>query len=55
MNWTTRRFPRTSQAEPWRGVLTHHKRPLQQRVADWIFTATLSGGVAFLAFLYLSR
>lgn len=41
MNYTTRRFPRTSQAEPWRGVIEHHKRPLTERVASWIKTGAV--------------
>lgn len=31
MNTTTKRFPRTSQAEPWRGVITHYRAPLLLR------------------------
>ncbi len=41
MNWTTRRFPRTSQAEPWRGVVQHYRQPLHVRVAGWIKTAAM--------------
>lgn len=55
MNTTTKRFPRTSQAEPWRGVIEHYRRPLAERVADWIFTSALFGAIAVGAFLYLSR
>ena len=46
---STKRFARTSQAEPWRGVLTHHKRPLAERVSD-VLLATVLGicGAALL-------
>jgi hypothetical protein len=52
VNSTTRRFPRTSQAEPWRGVVTHYRRTLAERVAAWIkagaLLATLAGIGALL-------
>ena len=35
-NTTTKRFPRTSLAEPWRGVIEHHRAPLPQRLAGWL-------------------
>lgn len=38
-NTTTKRFPRTSQAEPWRGVIEHHRAPLTERLAGWLGTA----------------
>ena len=55
MNWTTRRFPRTSQAEPWRGVVQHFPPPLKQRVWNWIFTVSVSAGASVFAFYYLSK
>jgi hypothetical protein len=55
MNTTTRRFPRTSQAEPWRGVITYYPRPLSARVWDAIFVTVLATSSAVGVFLYLSR
>jgi len=36
MNHTTKTFPRRSMAEPWRGVIEHHRRPLAERVVGVI-------------------
>lgn len=55
MNTTTKRFPRTSQAEPWRGVITRHRRPLAERVADVIFATVLGICGAALLVHFLSR
>ena len=57
---STRRYSRTlleafPQHYAWRGVLTRHRRPLAERVADVVFTAALAAGAAVLAFMYLSR
>ena len=54
---TTRRYPRTTlQAWPGRypGSISHHKRPLAQRVADVIFTVTLAAGAGVALFYGLS-
>lgn len=55
MNITTKRFPRTSQREHWRGVITHHKRPMHERVADVIFATVLGVVGAALLVHFLSR
>lgn len=55
MNTTTKRFPRTSQAEPWRGVIEHYRRPLAERVADVIFATVLGVCGAALLVHFLAR
>lgn len=49
VNQTTRRFPRTSQPEPWRGVVTHYRRPRLIR------SALLAGaiGASLAAWLFI--
>jgi hypothetical protein len=54
---TTRRYPRsTLQAWPDRypGSISHYRRPLAQRVADVLFTATIAAGAAVMLFYGLS-
>jgi hypothetical protein len=54
---TTRRYPRTTlQAWPDRypGSISHHKRPMAQRIADALLAVTLAVGIAALLFYGLS-
>ena len=50
LNHTTKRFPRTSQADPWRGVITHYRAPLLLRwwrpLANVLFVLLMFGGLA---------
>jgi hypothetical protein len=52
------RFPR-SRLEAWPShypeSIEHHKRPLAQRVWDFIFTVVVSAGAGYGLFMYLSE
>jgi hypothetical protein len=54
MNDTTKRFARVSQAEPWRNVVTHYKRPLASRVWDVLFASVLAAAAGVALFYGLS-
>jgi hypothetical protein len=55
---TTRRHPRTLleafPADHDGNIITHYRRPLAQRVADWTLAVALGLGVAFTLFYGLS-
>ena len=54
----TRRFPRTLNdafpSDSWRGVVTHYKRPLANRVWDVIFVTVLAAAAGVALFYGLS-
>jgi hypothetical protein len=57
---TTRRYPRSlceawPQHYAWRGVVSHHKRPLAHRVWDCIFVSLLAIAAAVVMFTFLGR
>jgi hypothetical protein len=56
---TTRRYPRTMldafPRDHWRGVVSHHKRPLAHRVWDCIFVSLLAIAAAVVMFTFLGR
>lgn len=56
----TRRHPKTlsdawPQHDAWRGVITHHRRPLAERVVGWIGTAAVLATFAGIGVLLAWR